>query len=119
MMNKRTLSYLGVTALLASMIAAAAPAAAFKEPDHTRNLTGKVYNRQDQPLAKAVVYLKNTKTLAVTTYITDPDGGYRFPGLAPNIDYEVYAEHNGARSDTKTMSAFDVRKQITITLRIK
>ena len=98
----------------------AADPAAFKDPqDHTRILMGKVFNRQDEPLQKAVVYLKNTKSLAVKTYITDPDGGYHFPALSPNVDYEVYAEYNGARSDTKTLSAFDNRKQVNITLRVK
>lgn len=98
----------------------AAESAAFKEPqDRTRTLTGRVLNRQDDPLEKAVVYLKNTKSLVVKTYITDPDGTYRFPALSTNVDYEVYAEHNGARSDTKTLSAFDTRKVVNITLRVK
>jgi hypothetical protein len=55
----------------------------------------------------------------IKTYITDPDGSYRFPTLSPNVDYEVFAEYQGARSDTKTLSAFDNRKQVDITLRIK
>lgn len=101
-------------------LAAAEPAVAFKDPqDRTRTLTGRVLDRQDQPLEKAVVYLKNTKSLVVKTYITDPDGSYRFPALSPNVDYEVYAEHNGARSDTKTLSSFDTRKVVNITLRVK
>ena len=90
-----------------------------KDPqDRSRTLIGHVFNKQDQPLQKAVVYLKNTKTLAVKTYISDDDGSYRFPALSPNVDYEVYAEFSGARSDTKTVSAFDSRKQFNITLRI-
>jgi len=107
-----------LAALLPSLSAAQFGRA--KEPqDHTRTLTGRVFDRQDQALAKAVVYLKNTKSLAVKTYISDPDGTYRFPALSPNVDYEVYAEHSGVRSDTKTLSAFDNRKLVNITLRIK
>ena len=83
-----------------------------------RSLTGYVFSGETQPVPKAVVYLKNTKTLAVKTYITEQDGSYRFPALAPNVDYEVYAEFQGAHSDTKTLSAFDSRKQANITLRI-
>ena len=91
-----------------------------KEPeDHTRTLNGRVLDRQDDPISKAVVYLKNTRTLAVKTYITEADGSYHFPALSPNVDYEVYAEHNGARSDTKTLSAFDNRKLVNITLHVK
>jgi len=109
-----------VVSLLPAFALAEAEPAAYKDPqDHTRTLSGRVFDRQDQPLEKAVVYLKNTKSLVVKTYITDPDGSYRFPALSPNIDYEVYAEHNGARSDTKTLSSFDNRKVVNITLRVK
>lgn len=91
-----------------------------KEPqDHTRTLNGRVFDRQDNPISKAVVYLKNTRTLAVKTYITEADGSYHFPALSPNVDYEVYAEHSGTRSDTKTLSAFDNRKLVNITLHVK
>lgn len=106
---------------LALLIAAAAHPATEQrgESAQVRTLTGHVINGQDQPLIKAIVYLKNTKTLMVKTYITDPDGSYRFPALSPNVDYEVYAEYQGARSDTKTLSAFDNRRQVNITLRIR
>ena len=48
----------------------------------------------------------------------DPDRSYRFSALS-NVDYEVYAEYNGARSNTKTLSGFDTRAQANITLRLK
>lgn len=120
---RKQLIYLVTAIMLAaaplSVCSAAAPAP-FKDPqDHTRTLTGKVFGRQDAPIHKAIVYLKNTKSLVIKTYITDADGTYRFPALSPNVDYEVYAEHNGARSDTKTLSAFDNRKEANITLRIR
>jgi len=83
-----------------------------------RSVAGKVLSAQDQPLTKAVVHLKNTKTLVIKTYITEPDGTYRFSGLSPNVDYEIYAEKEGSHSDTKTLSAFDNRKQLTVTLKI-
>jgi len=72
-----------------------------------------------KPLQKAIVYLKNTKTLAIKTYISEADGAFRFSGLAPNIDYEVYAEHEGGRSDAKTLSGFDSRREVNVTLKIK
>jgi hypothetical protein len=83
-----------------------------------RTLTGRVVNAQDAPVQKAIVYLKNAKTLAIKTYISEPDGSYRFPGLAANVDYEVYAEHEGARSPVKTLSGFDNRKQANINLKL-
>lgn len=83
-----------------------------------RTLVGRVVNAQDVPVQKAIVYLKNAKTLTIKTYISEPDGSYRFPGLAPNVDYEVYAEHEGARSPVKNLSGFDNRKQANITLKL-
>jgi len=84
----------------------------------TRTLTGSVLDKSDQPVADAVVYLKNTKTLTVKTFIAQNDGSYRFPGLSTNIDYEVYAQRNGKKSDTKVLSQFDDREQAHINLRI-
>ncbi|HEX3092319.1 MAG TPA: carboxypeptidase-like regulatory domain-containing protein [Candidatus Angelobacter sp.] len=83
-----------------------------------RTLVGRVVTAQDAPVQKAIVYLKNAKTLAIKTYISEADGSYRFPGLAANVDYEVYAEHEGMRSPVKTLSGFDNRKQANITLKL-
>jgi hypothetical protein len=103
--------------LLVSLAAVAVP---FPKDKGTtgRLLTGKVLDRHDNPLTDAVVYLSNTRTRAVKSYIVGPDGGYRFPELSPNIDYEVYAQYKGQKSDTKTVSQFDDRKQMNIILRI-
>lgn len=93
-------------------------AAADKNAISTRMLVGEVLDKGDAPIASAIVYLKNTKTLTVKTFITDKAGQYRFPGLSPNTDYEVYAEYKGKKSDTKTLSSFDSRTQPRINLRL-
>jgi hypothetical protein len=84
----------------------------------TRLLTGKVIDRQDNPLPNAVVYLTDTRTRAVKTYIVSNDGAYRFTAMSPNVDYEVYAQLNGKKSDTKAVSQFDNRSQVNINLRV-
>src|SRR3979490_3036603 len=68
-----------------------------------RLLYGKVLDHQDNPVPNAVVYLTNTRTRAVKTYIVGPDGTYRFPALSTAVDYEVYAQYNGHKSDTKSV----------------
>jgi len=83
-----------------------------------RTLSGQVMDGSDRPVAGAVVYLKNTKTLAVKTFIADNSGGYRFPSLSPNVDYEIYAEANGRRSSTKILSSLDSRQNPSINLKI-
>ncbi len=90
-----------------------------KTPRNTsRTLTGTVMDKSDKPVSEAIVYLKNTKTLGVKTYIAQKDGTYRFPELSNNVDYEVYAEKNGMKSKAKTLSQFDDRASATINLQI-
>jgi hypothetical protein len=89
-----------------------------KKQASTRTLTGTVLNQDDQALASAVIYLKDTRTLAVRTYISNKDGSYQFGGLAPNQDYELYADYQGDRSSTRTLSAFDSRTQPNINLHV-
>jgi hypothetical protein len=81
-------------------------------------LTGKVLDRQDNPLPSAVVYLTDTRTRTVKTYIVSQDGTYRFTAMAANVDYEVYAQFNGKKSDTKMVSQFDNRSQVNINLKV-
>jgi hypothetical protein len=89
-----------------------------KKEDKTRLLSGKVLDGADSPLPNAVVYLTNTHTRSVKTYIVGADGSYRFPGLQPSIDYEVYAQYDNRKSHTKTVSQFDDRPQVYIDLKI-
>jgi len=67
----------------------------------------------------AVVFLKNTRTNAVRSYIADDEGNYRFSGLDPNVDYEVHAEKDGAKSAARTVSSFDSKKEIVLPLKIE
>ncbi|MGB8014173.1 MAG: carboxypeptidase-like regulatory domain-containing protein [Terriglobales bacterium] len=112
---------LGVSASLVPASVLAAPAQLFggdSKKDKTRLLTGKVLDASDSPLPNAIVYLTNTRTRSVKTYIVGPDGEYRFPALQPTIDYEVYAQYNNHKSGTKTVSQFDDRQQVYISLKI-
>jgi hypothetical protein len=111
----------GVALVLLLLIGAVATvdlAGAKDKVETTRLLTGKVTDHQDNPVPDAVVYLSNTRTRAVKTYIAGPDGVYRFPALSLNVDYEVYAQYHGHKSDTKTVSQFDDRTQVTVNLRV-
>jgi hypothetical protein len=99
----------------------AAPAQLFgrdSKKDTTRLLTGKVIDSGDNAVPNAVVYLTNSRTRTVKTYIVGPDGTYRFPALQPSLDYEVYAQFENRKSGTKTVSQFDDRTQVYISLKI-
>jgi hypothetical protein len=83
-----------------------------------RNLAGTIFDKADHAVPSAIVYLKNTRSLTVVTFIAEQDGSYRFNNLSPNIDYEVRAESNGRKSQVKTLSTFDARKQAHINLKL-
>jgi Carboxypeptidase regulatory-like domain len=105
--------------LLMGLAVASLPAdAKDKSADAGRLLTGRVGDKQDTPLPSSVVYLANTRTRAVKTFIVGADGMYRFPALSPNVDYEVYAQYKDRKSDTKTVSQFDTRSTVNINLKI-
>jgi len=103
------------------LLALAWPAAAEppkEKPPQTRTVSGQVMDQDDNPLPDAVVYLKNTKTLAIKSYISDAKGNYHFSSLSPNVDYELYAEYKDHRSPTRTLSNFDSRTEVVFNLRI-
>ena len=83
-----------------------------------RTVRGAVLDKAENPVVSAVVYLKNVRTLAVKTYISDRSGEYRFSGLDPNVDYELHAETESLTSNTRTVSNFDSRKDIVISLKL-
>jgi hypothetical protein len=115
----RKYQVVALVVLFLGVVVAAFPYSKDKDKDTVgRMLTGKVLDRHDNPLPDAIVYLANTRTRAVKSYIIGPDGAYHFPELSPNIDYEVYAQYKGQKSETKTVSQFDDRKIVNIILRI-
>ena len=113
------LSLAGAAAFIAvPRMTATEPEPIQKDNEAARTVTGRVIDKSDATLGGAVVYLKNTKTLAVKSFIAGDDGSFRFNGLSKNVDYELYAEYNGTRSNVKTVSSFDSRATINFDLKV-
>ena len=117
MKSQRHRGWLWVILLLAMVLPTVAEPPKEKVPQ-TRTVLGQVMDQDEKPLPDAVVYLKNTKTLAIKTFISEGGGNYHFSGLAPNVDYEVYAEFKDHRSPTRTLSSFDSRSDVVFNLKI-
>src|SRR4030081_1313157 len=109
--------------LLALVLSVGVWSAVAKDAKHEaqlRTVRGVVVDKSSEALVpSAVVFLKNTRTNAVRSYIADEEGNYRFSGLDPNVDYEIHAEKDGAKSATRTISSFDNKKEIVIPLKIE
>jgi hypothetical protein len=84
-----------------------------------RSVQGVVTDSSANPVNKAVVQLKDTKSLQIRSFITNPDGSYHFAGLSPNVEYQLKAEYQGVSSARKTLSVFSSKKSITMNLKLK
>jgi hypothetical protein len=120
-MNHRRLlaTAVAVTCVFLVILSSVAVASPDKKDKPTgRLLLGKVLDQGDNPLPDAVVYLTNSRTRAIKSYIVGQDGTYRFPALSTAVDYQVYAQYKGHKSETKSISQFDDRSQVYLDLRI-
>jgi hypothetical protein len=104
---------------VAVLVILLAVGAAFAQSRAPKSLEGKVLGNGDVPLSGAIVYLQDSSTNNIRSFISTADGSYRFGQLSSDTDYQVWAEYKGVKSSTKQISSFDSRKQVTIDLRIK
>ena len=84
-----------------------------------RKVTGTVLNEGSQPVAGAIVYLKNQKTKAIRSYTSTADGHFHFAQIDMSVDYDLWAEKDGKKSATKTVSSWDERKEFVSDLKLK
>jgi carboxypeptidase family protein len=105
-------------AVILAVFAAVGAAQDKKHEAQLRTVRGVVTDKSDNPVSGSVVFLKNLRTNSVRSSYTDDTGSYRFSGLDPNADYELHAEKEGAKSQTRTVSSFDSRKDIVLNLKI-
>lgn len=90
-----------------------------KQDPTIRNLEGTVTGPDDQPVPKAIVQLKDMKSLQVRSFVASATGEYRFTGLKRDIDYEVKAVLDALESETKRLTVFDNRANARINLKLE
>jgi protocatechuate 3,4-dioxygenase beta subunit len=89
-----------------------------KKEAQLRTVHGLVMDKSENPVSESVVYLKNDRNNIVRTLYTDSSGKYRFSGLDPNTDYEIYAQKDDSKSATRTVTSYDSRKDVELNLKI-
>jgi protocatechuate 3,4-dioxygenase beta subunit len=87
-----------------------------RDRSQLRAVHGTVMDKDQNPIADGVVYLRNKKTDNIQTQISDSQGHYQFTGLDPNADFEIHAEYKHRKSSRHTISSFDSRNDIEINL---
>lgn len=90
-----------------------------KEDPNLRVIEGIVTDAARNPIAKAIVQLKDTRTLQIRSFITQDDGTYRFAALRNDVDYEIKAVIGEQSTPTKRVSSFESRKVIPVNLALE
>jgi hypothetical protein len=116
--TRRVVSLLAFLMMFWLLTASAEFAQNSKHEAQLKTVRGVVLDKSDNSVAASVVFLKNVRTNQVKSYIADSQGNYRFSGLDPNSDYELHAEKDGAKSQTRNVSSFDTRMDIVLNLKL-
>lgn len=84
-----------------------------------RTVGGSVVDTSSTPVSGATVFLRNTKTKSIRSYTSSNDGRFRFAQVNMTDDYDLWAEKDGKKSATKTVSTWDARKDYETELKLK
>jgi len=84
-----------------------------------RNVTGSVVDSGSAPVAGATVFLKNLKSKAIRSYTSASNGRFRFAQVNMTDEYDLWAEKDGKKTGTKTVSSWDARKEFETELKMK
>jgi hypothetical protein len=84
-----------------------------------RVVNGTVVDDTSTAVAGATVFLRNTKTKSIRSYTSTKDGRFRFAQVNMSEDYDLWAEKDGKKSATKTISSWDTRKDVEAELKFK
>lgn len=84
-----------------------------------RVVMGSVVDADSTNVAGATVFLRNTKTKSIRSYTSAKDGRFRFAQVNKAEDYDLWAEKDGKKSATKTISSWDARSEFETELKIK
>jgi hypothetical protein len=81
---------------------------------NTRIIDGTVKDASDNPVADAIVQLKDTKTSNIVDFATKDDGKFVFRDLPMDITYELLAKHGDVTTPVKKVSVYDTRKHVIV-----
>ena len=89
------------------------------EDANQRTIEGIVTDENRNPVPRAIVQLKDLRTLQVRSFVSQPQGDYRFAGLRMDTDYELKATLGDQSSASKRVSQFESRKTVTVNLQLE
>jgi hypothetical protein len=85
-----------------------------KKDSPYRIIQGIVKDQADNPLAGAIVQLKDTKTSKIIDFATKDDGKFAFRELSMDINYELLAKRGDLTTPVRKVSIYDTRKDVIV-----
>lgn len=89
-----------------------------EKESNTRVIDGTVKDGTDNPLADAIVQLKNLKTSSIVDFATKDDGKYVFRDLPMDINFELIAKRGDLATPVKKVSVYDTRKHVILNFQL-
>ena len=121
---KRSRARLTAWALLGALSLGTVPSianlsAAYAQNIVQRSVSGLVVDADSAPVQGATVFLKNSKTKAIRSYTSASNGRFRFAQVNMTDDYDLWAEKEGKKTATKTVSSWNASKDYETELKLK
>jgi len=124
-MNRAGVLAATVLSLLAFEALPAGPRSTFLSPAAwaqnigIRTVSGTVLDAGSQPVPRATVFLKDEKSKTIRSFDSTADGHFHFAQVDMSTDFDLWAEKDGKKSATKTVSSWDTRKDFISDLKLK
>jgi hypothetical protein len=121
---KRSRARITAWALFAALTLGAIPSiidhsTAYAQNVGQRSVSGLVLDADSAPVQGATVFLKNSKTKAIRSYTSASNGRFRFAQVNMTDDYDLWAEKDGKKTATKTVSSWNASKDYETELKMK
>ena len=121
---KRSRARLMAWALFVALTLGAIPSVSNLRAAHAQNVgqrsvSGLVVDSDSAPVQGATVFLKNSKTKAIRSYTSASNGRFRFAQVNMTDDYDLWAEKDGKKTPTKTVSSWNASKEYETELKMK
>jgi Carboxypeptidase regulatory-like domain len=84
-----------------------------------RTVSGTVLSAASAPVVGATVFLENEKTKSIRSFTSLDNGHFHFAQVDKDQDYDLWAEKDGKKSATKTVSSWDARTDFVSDLKFK
>lgn len=104
--------------LLATLCLLLLPALTRAQSFSRRDISG-IVTLDGKIVSNATVFLQDTKTRDVRSFISTANGSFSFAQVGMIDDYQLWAQKDAHKSKTHAISSFDTRTEVHLELKLK